>query len=908
MEAISSEKPALKAGMAQQQFTYQGGTQIDEDCDEYNELRYHLEVSTNGRYKINSFDLWKVENVDSALNFGRKYKDLLKVSTWLKSSDLGFENNIENITKRGIVFPKQSSGMKISTGRIDLKSSVRSKPFDVQLIYCDVAVGRAFVADDKDLDDLIPRGYDSYYSPGKELDRDGDGNFGIEEYMAAAQFDGRMASDYKHTYYIKNSKQVIPRYVVRASVTELSAYDDNDTNEMNEAETKNIPIPEFFDAATFKPAYPQTERGNSANFTQYVTLEKAFENAVNNSESVDDILGDKKEILESTLSSLDERVRKINMNYAECYEAITNAQERAIEELEAMTRRKLTDLLSLEIELRRQQEELAYLGNYADMQIEKAKQYSSSEREKILNFLTKWRSHITLRNRVAKARPTEMGVLSTIVPDMRVLNSIEVVSGKADDSVPQPQTSSEPVKEDKSSNLDDSVFLSPGFAEKIKDASNKKLFAMPAMARDELVPMWHQKTIDHYSEKVQQAIDEILESKDTILPYSISKPAITGAEYDSKGILKSFNGIPGNSVFFDSNKDSYDHAIKQLRQTKGDTKKKNKNAKEDRAKSPSRKEMATSPMRPRANANSKLDNAVNVNKAQTSANPRNNQARDAPQRSDKFDMSMVTSARKIETIRPQMGQQESYQKMQSQSSVPTSEQKDEHTTSKTQTADVNTLLEQTEHYKAFSLVTFAERKIEQLGPQIQYVQPKMVFPNSIVFNEMEAQTLYYALPFFTKAPVCSLIFSTEIHRRGLDEIYKRCAHSRTPNIIAIRAGEFVLGVYLSHPLHLTGEWSGSPSCFVFSSTLGLKFSYHGRVTPDKDFDDGTLGPAGFFADLDQLLIGNGDLAINNDLRLGVSNLEHCYGIGLDKDSNEAKVLLAGAPNFQIDAMEVWGIA
>ena len=172
------------------------------------------------------FNSKKVENVEEALKFERKFGNLLKVSTWLKSSDLGFENNIENLTKRGLVFPKQSNGMKVSTGRIDLKSPVRAKPFDIQLIYCDVAVGRAFVADDKDLEDLIPMGYDSYYCPSRELDRDGDGNFGIEEYAAAAHFDGRDANEYKHTYYIKNSKQLIPRYVVRVTLEEKKLYGD----------------------------------------------------------------------------------------------------------------------------------------------------------------------------------------------------------------------------------------------------------------------------------------------------------------------------------------------------------------------------------------------------------------------------------------------------------------------------------------------------------------------------------------------------------------------------------------------------------------------------------------------------------------------------------------------------------
>lgn len=132
--------------------------------------------------------------------------------------------------------------------------------------------------------------------------------------------------------------------------------------------------------------------------------------------------------------------------------------------------------------------------------------------------------------------------------------------------------------------------------------------------------------------------------------------------------------------------------------------------------------------------------------------------------------------------------------------------------------------------------------------------------------------------------------------------------SRTPCVVAIRSGEFVFGAYLSHPVHLSGIWSGSPSCFIFSSTLGIKFSYHGRIGPDPaDYDDGHIGPAGFYADLDQFLIGNGDIAIDSSLRSGSSNIENCYGIGLDRDSEEAKVIMAGSPYFDIDLIEFWAI-
>ena len=154
-----------------------------------------------------------------------------------------------------------------------------------------------------------------------------DGNFGMDEYVEAAHFDGRDASEYKHTYYIKNPKQLIPRYVARVTMTEKNVSSDEEPEVAAESEKPNVQVAEFYDASTFKPTYPQKERANSTNFRQYVTLEKAFENAINSSETVDDILGDKKEIIESTLSTLDERVRQINMNYAECHESIVHAHD-----------------------------------------------------------------------------------------------------------------------------------------------------------------------------------------------------------------------------------------------------------------------------------------------------------------------------------------------------------------------------------------------------------------------------------------------------------------------------------------------------------------------------------------------------------------------------------------------------
>ena len=145
--------------------------------------------------------------------------------------------------------------------------------------------------------------------------------------------------------------------------------------------------------------------------------------------------------------------------------------------------------------------------------------------------------------------------------------------------------------------------------------------------------------------------------------------------------------------------------------------------------------------------------------------------------------------------------------------------------------------------------------------------------------------------------------------------------------MAIKADDYIFGAYFSHPISLSGSWSGSPSSFLFSSTLGLKFPYHGHNMPDAEDptfggnnngDESTSGggggenqsstqPAGFFADLDQFLIGYGDIVINSNLTRGSTQLENCYGFGLDVECEEAKYLLAGSEKFTIDTIEFWSI-
>jgi hypothetical protein len=172
-------------------FSFKGGRKLDDQSDELCEIKYHLNLVTNGKFDYSLFELWKIENLDLSLQFQRDYPENLKVLCWFKAADLGYDNNIELVSKRGFFIPP-NGGIKCTTGRIDLKAIIRNgKPVDCLLILCEVAVGRAKVVDQVSLNDDLPEQYESFYCPPQALDRNNDGQFSFEEYSMTANFDKR---------------------------------------------------------------------------------------------------------------------------------------------------------------------------------------------------------------------------------------------------------------------------------------------------------------------------------------------------------------------------------------------------------------------------------------------------------------------------------------------------------------------------------------------------------------------------------------------------------------------------------------------------------------------------------------------------------------------------------------------
>lgn len=127
-----------------------------------------------------------------------------------------------------------------------------------------------------------------------------------------------------------------------------------------------------------------------------------------------------------------------------------------------------------------------------------------------------------------------------------------------------------------------------------------------------------------------------------------------------------------------------------------------------------------------------------------------------------------------------------------------------------------------------------------------------------------------------------------------------------PCFILIRSGDFIFGAYLSHPVAPSDSWAGSPACYLFSVTVDIKLPYHARAAASQEFSDVT-SPLAYFLQNDSIFIGNGDLSIDENIRGGSSELENCYGVGMELKSHEAFCMLAGSPLFDVDELEVWAV-
>ena len=164
--------------------------------------------------------------------------------------------------------------------------------------------------------------------------------------------------------------------------------------------------------------------------------------------------------------------------------------------------------------------------------------------------------------------------------------------------------------------------------------------------------------------------------------------------------------------------------------------------------------------------------------------------------------------------------------------------------------------------RSHGLSGIQEKRGRQLESRLGTLAPELVFQDTELMGINDAQKIYLCLPFMAEPPLPKCIFSTlGGSPRSLGELYAAGAKVDKPVVMVIRSGAYTFGAYLSAALQLNGIWNGSPSSFLFSLTLDLRLPYHGQSVPNLNKPDPSHTYA-FYADVDQLVIGNGDLVLN----------------------------------------------
>jgi hypothetical protein len=543
-----------------------GGHWVESHTAEYDLVRYHLSTACAHLGVVEKVTVWKIENMELQYKYERRSSGMLRLSGWMNCEQLSHDNSLEQLSTRGFYYdPAKLRGMEFPTGIIKSIPEY-SHGIEYCFLFYDIAIGRSFVHDRDTSHAAIPTGYDSLYLSSKPLDRNKDGKFSLHEYQSAAQFDNRSSSEYSHKYFISDMNQVCPKYIVRFKVQKVqdqlasAEYLANITN----STTSDV---QFIDPITLQPGFSNTlgssfsvmsgtgrfdmspnPKGSTLNGLEkrFLSVEKVFQQALEELAYFDSdpsVLS-KNQWLNRQLSSIEDKVREINLNYVEILEAIDVAVRTAKEKLQQTVRSKLEMCLSMEIELRRQQEQMKWLQGSVSSELKRYQQAivesngnDQLRRKLMLQFLKIWKQHALIRNNLSRSKPNELQALGTIHGDIRVQPEIRLFT--------DPFYSIEKKLQDNNHARADNSFQSTSnkqgsvisnnkhFQEFTSRAKSMEIFAPGVVpAGQALISAPVQSVIDQEIDTIQQIIINEAANGAVRLPASITRP-LTGGNQPS---------------------------------------------------------------------------------------------------------------------------------------------------------------------------------------------------------------------------------------------------------------------------------------------------------------------------------------------------------------------------------------
>lgn len=425
--------------------------QLNSSSPQYSYLEYLLQLGLKAS-TVEIVNAYIVSNPHLSVQFDRRCKDILTLNSWVDSSNLIGKNSEDNIFKEGFTFSSEG-GMKFSVGQIQY-SSTKDDDSIKKILLCRIGVGRAYAVTEENLETTeLPDGYDSFYimKDGENIDKKDDEN------------------KYYHEYYITESSQVLPQYLVyykydpviekksrekpicdNCEVAEAKVYCASDSANLckecdmalhkSKLASRHIRTPigkggdiygfcsqhkdkmiEFFCSQCHIPVCVYCKMvghhssGEAAKH-KLVSVAEAYQTVCQESSIPDSILESRRTEILNQLSVIKSRSKEVEKLNSQLENQIQEIAKRALNELKKITDSKLNVLLGDALELRRQLAEIKNAENFLEYQQEGDAThflFSWSRHQKMLDELHEFKF---FRNRV------------DVSLDTRVSGNIDILS------------------------------------------------------------------------------------------------------------------------------------------------------------------------------------------------------------------------------------------------------------------------------------------------------------------------------------------------------------------------------------------------------------------------------------------------------------------------------------------------
>ena len=387
------------------------GKWLKHSTEAFEAVRQSLEIALPLEWSVKELEVWEIEGLpDIPPILGSQ----LTLECFVHSGELGGSNALFDVCARGFAVP--DGGLEFTHGALGA-GAVSRLGSETLCVLCDVVVGRSAVLEDETGGGpaALPSGYDSVYLP-----RDG-----AEGAAGRAPADGAGAA-YEHTYVVFESRRVRPKYVAHfvAGAGGAGAAGDEPGDSLDRLE--------FFDRALNAPVSVRDKMTGSHSFGDkathaLVSLDDAYDEAVDAAAALgeDAALGSRRASVVDRLALVDAKLREVNVNFADCEEKIYASLQRALLELQEKTRDRVSSLLSVELELRRQLGELdagaARLRRNATLAA-----HTAGDKARFVRSLGAYKKSAE-KLKVGDDAASSLGAIRGVKPDLHVVGGVSVV-------------------------------------------------------------------------------------------------------------------------------------------------------------------------------------------------------------------------------------------------------------------------------------------------------------------------------------------------------------------------------------------------------------------------------------------------------------------------------------------------